>query len=181
MLVYDYFYALDMPLFLMEVMNNGFSGAAAWMLDDAMHSNGDSGKTEDIKIWGMWNILGSEVFNDPSQEEIRPWYYTWSMMCKYFPAGTDILEVAGNLPEGIHCTAGKTAQGNYSAAFVNLSDNDSKIRLALPDDAGKGYYLYTFRDSQNGPELEGPVPAAIRNGKVAVELPAQSFAIVTRL
>lgn len=181
MLVYDYFYALDMPLFLMEVMNNGFSGAAAWMLDDAMHSNGDSGKTEDIKIWGMWNILGSEVFNDPSQEEIRPWYYTWSMMCKYFPAGTDILEVAGNLPEGIHCTAGKTEHGNYSAAFVNLSDNDSNIRLALPDGAGKGYYLYTFRDSQNGPELEGPVPATVRNGKVAVELPAQSFAIVTRL
>ena len=68
-----------------------------------------------------------------------------------------------------------------SAAFVNLSDNDSNIRLALPDDTGKGYYLYTFSDSQNGPELEGPVPAAVRNGKVAVELPAQSFAIVTRL
>ena len=53
MLVYDRFYALDMPLFLIDVMNGGFSGAAAWMLDDAMHSSGDSGKTEDIKIWGM--------------------------------------------------------------------------------------------------------------------------------
>lgn len=55
MLCYDYFYGLDMPLLAMEVMNNGLSGVAAWMLDDAMHSNGDSGRTEDVKIWGMWN------------------------------------------------------------------------------------------------------------------------------
>lgn len=46
-------------------MNGGYSGIAAWMLDDAMHSSGDSGKTEDIKLWGMWNILGEEVFDDP--------------------------------------------------------------------------------------------------------------------
>ena len=52
MLCYDYFYGLDMPLLAMEVMNNGLSGVAAWMLDDAMHSNGDSGRTEDVKILG---------------------------------------------------------------------------------------------------------------------------------
>lgn len=78
MLCYDYFYGLDMPLLAMEVMNGGYSGMAVWMLDDAMHSSGDSGKTEDVKIWGMWNILGEEVFNKPDEEQIRPWFYTWS-------------------------------------------------------------------------------------------------------
>lgn len=78
MLVYDYFYGLDMPLLCMDVMNGGYSGMAVWMLDDAMHSNGDSGKTEDIKLWGMWNSLGKEVFGKPEEENIRPWYYTWA-------------------------------------------------------------------------------------------------------
>ena len=48
-------------------------------------------RTEDVKIWGMWNILGEEVFGDASQEELRPWYYTWSLMCRHFPAGCDVL------------------------------------------------------------------------------------------
>lgn len=96
MLCYDYFYGLDMPLLAMEVMNNGLSGVAAWMLDDAMHSNGDSGRTEDVKIWGMWNILGEEVFGDASQEELRPWYYTWSLMCRCFPAGWRHPRVRGS-------------------------------------------------------------------------------------
>lgn len=73
----------------MEVMNAGYSGLAMWMLDDAMHSNGDSGKPEDIKIWGMWNILGEEVFNSPKEEELRPSLYLvfdvslFSIRCRY--------------------------------------------------------------------------------------------------
>ena len=107
MLVYDYFYGLDMPLLCMEVMNGGYSGIAAWMLDDAMHSSGDSGKTEDIKLWGMWNILGEEVFDDPSQEEIRPWYYTWSLMCRYFPTGSNILKTTLDRTKGVYAAAGE--------------------------------------------------------------------------
>ena len=179
MLVYDYFYALDMPLFLMELMNNGFSGAAAWMLDDAMHSNGDSGRTEDLKIWGMWNILGEEVFGDPSQEEIRPWYYTWSMMCRYFPTGTDILEVAGNLPEGVHCTAGKTANGKYSIALVNLSSTGRTITVRMPSE-GSPYILHTFMDGKNGPALETK-GMAVRNGNAILHLAAESFGLITQM
>lgn len=100
MLCYDYFYGLDIPLLAMEVMNNGLSGVAAWMLDDAMHSNGDSGRTEDVKIWGMWNILGEEVFGDASQEELRPWYYTWSLMCRHFPAGVRRPRLRGPAARG---------------------------------------------------------------------------------
>ena len=167
MLVYDDFYALDMPLLLMSVMNAGFSGAAAWMLDDAMHSNGDSGKTEDIKLWGMWNILGSEVFGDPSQEKIRPWYYTWSLMCRHFPAGSRILKLNGSLPEGVAATAALLPDGSYSVAFVNFGDEDHSIDLALPVSA-EGYSLKTYRTGLEQQPYSG--------GRFA--LPAQTFALV---
>ena len=133
MLVYDYFYSLDMPVFLMEAVNNGASGAAAWMLDDAMHSSGDSGKTEDVKIWGMWNILGSEVFGDPSEEDIRPWYYTWSLMCRYFPRGCDIVRVDGSLPGGVFAAACRTAGGGLTLALVNSSKKAVEIVPSLGD------------------------------------------------
>lgn len=166
MLVYDYFYALDMPLFAMEAMNNGFSGAAAWMLDDAMHSNGDSGKTEDIKIWGMWNTVGSEVFGDPSQEELRPWYYTWSMMCRYFPAGTDILDIAREKTEGIHCVAGKK-DGRYSIAILNISDSDFNTEVSFPgklQDAS--VFCYREEDAANTETCPEPVETGIRTRKI---------------
>jgi hypothetical protein len=142
MLCYDYFYGLDMPMLAMEVMNHGFSGLAIWMLDDAMHSNGDTGRPEDIKIWGLWNILGNEVFNKPDEEAMRPLYYTWSLMCKYFPKGTNILKTSRVANEGVFCVAGEY-QGHNTIAIVNVGDADKTIQLLLPtviNNADK--YLY---------------------------------------
>lgn len=132
MLVTDWFYALDMPIFAIEAMNNGASGVAAWMLDDAMHSNGDSGQPKDIKIWGMWNILGEEVFGDASLEDIRPWFYTWTMICRCFPRGCDIVKVNSDLPKGLFAAASKTHNGKYSAVFVNTSDLDISAKVSFP-------------------------------------------------
>lgn len=182
MLCYDYFYALDMPLFLIETMNNGFSGAAAWMLDDAMHSNGDSGRTEDIKIWGMWNILGEEVFGDPSQEDVRPWYYTWSMMCRHFPAGCDILKVeSGDVP-GLHFAAA-SKDGKHTLAAINLTEKDFEMNFMFPGGLQDGImYIY----SEHGTEFdENGLPVPVRTGiasrKVEATIPAGSFLMITDL
>ena len=169
MMVYDDFYALDMPLLLMSVMNSGFSAAAAWMLDDAMHSNGDSGRIEDVKLWGMWNILGAEVFGDPSQEEVRPWYYTWSLMCRHFPAGSKILEQEGDLPENVASTAAQLPDGSYSVAFVNYGSESHPIDLKLPV-SFEGYSLQTYHS--------GLEKKPVSNGRFV--LPAQTFAIVSK-
>lgn len=166
MLVYDDFYALDMPLLLMSVMNAGFSGAAAWMLDDAMHSNWDSGKTEDVKLWGMWNILGQAVFGDASQEAVRPWYYTWSLMCRHFPAGSRIVKLEGALPADVAGTAALLPDGSSSVALVNFGPKDYPIELTLPVPV-EGYSLQTFRTSLEKKAVSG----------TSFTLPAQSFAI----
>jgi len=183
MLVYDYFYGLDMPLLCMEVMNGGYSGIAAWMLDDAMHSSGDSGKTEDIKLWGMWNILGEEVFNDPSQEEIRPWYYTWSLMCRYFPTGSNILKTQIDRTQGVYVTAGEY-NGKYVFAAVNIGDADKELQIQLPariEDAK----LYVYEEENRKTNADGhPVPnktGLTLSGTFETTLKAQSFILLTNL
>lgn len=152
MLVYDNFYAIDMPVLISEVMNSGFSGVAAWMLDDAMHSQGDSGMPRDIKVWGMWNILGEEVFCDPKQELVRPWYYSWSLMCRAFPAGCDILasEVYG---DSIFAVASRTRAGLMSVAVINVADYEREISLELPR-AMNDVYMYCYSEG-DGIELDG--------------------------
>jgi len=183
MLVYDYFYGLDMPLLCMEVMNGGYSGIAAWMLDDAMHSSGDSGKTEDIKLWGMWNILGEEVFNDPSQEEIRPWYYTWSLMCRYFPTGSNILKTTIDRTQGVYAVAAEH-NGKYVFAAVNIGEEDKALNVDLPA-AITDASLYVYEEgNMKTNDVGHPVPFRselnIGNG-YKTTLKAQSFMLLTNM
>jgi hypothetical protein len=183
MLVYDYFYGLDMPLLSMEVMNNGYSGIAAWMLDDAMHSNGDSGNTEDIKLWGMWNLLGEELFNDPSQEEIRPWYYTWSLMCRYFPAGSTILHTEMDAEEGLFVAAA-VKDGRHVIAAVNVTDADRELSLRLPAPL-EGASLYRYQEENRPTDDEG-LPLPLESGlsiatSYKTSLPARSFLLITNM
>lgn len=182
MLCYDYFYGLDMPLLNMEVMNNGYSGMAVWMLDDAMHSNGDSGKTDDVKIWGMWNILGKEVFNKPEEENIRPWFYTWSLMCRYFQTGTDILKCSiVNSTKDIYTVAAQQ-NGKLVVVIVNVGDKSKNINISLPQPM-KNADLYIYQESYMPKGADGlPVPA--KKGfnvekNYSATLKAQSFMLLT--
>ena len=158
-----------MPLLLMSAMNAGFSGAAAWMLDDAMHSSGDSGRTEDVKLWGMWNILGESVFRDASQLEPRPWYYTWSLMCRHFPSGTRIVKLEGDLPSGVAATAGFLPDGSCTVALVNWGEKDCPVRLQLPVSI-EGYSLTTYSTALEKQHVTN----------TSFILPAQTFAIFAK-
>ena len=181
MLVYDFFYGLDMPLLCMEVMNAGFSGMAVWMLDDAMHSNGDAGDITDIKLWGMWNILGEEVFNMPGEEKMRPWFYTWSLMCRYFPKGTDILKTDNTNTDKIVAVAGIN-NGKLTVAMVNKGTADKVINVALPRPVNNAR-LYIYREDLMPEDTEGfPVPWAtgVNTGdSYTVTLKARSYMLLT--
>ena len=94
MFVYDYMYGTDMADALIQTVNCGFSGSVVWMLDDAMHSKESP---EKLKVWGFWNILGDEFFGT-NEEVVRPWFYAWSLLTRYMPAGSKIykVDVAGD-------------------------------------------------------------------------------------
>lgn len=183
MLCYDYFYGLDMPLLAMNVMNNGYSGIAAWMLDDAMHSSGDSGRTEDIKIWGMWNILGEEVFKKSGEEQIRPWFYTWSLMCRYFPAGTDILHSSVvSIDKDIYVVAGMY-KGKLTIAMVNVGKKDKNVRISLPK-AMENASLYLYEEGNMLKDTDGfPIPQKkeLKLTEFDSTFKAQTFLLLTEL
>lgn len=183
MLVYDYFYGLDMGLLSMEVMNAGYSGIAAWMLDDAMHSNGDSGNTEDIKLWGMWNILGEEVFNNPSEEEIRPWYYTWSLMCRYFPSGCTILKIESSEEDNLFMAAAEM-DGRYVYAVVNVGAENQRVSVRFPSKVTNAS-LYVYEEDARPVNDHGhPIP--VQTGIEITEsfektIKSQSFLLLTNI
>ena len=182
MLVYDYFYGIDMAVLATEVMNNGFSGVAAWMLDDAMHSQGDSGKPEDIKIWGMWNTLGEEVFNDPSQENIRPWYYSWSLMCRYFPHGCDIVKIDYKNDSDIFACAAKY-DGKYSIVIINKGENYKNISIKLPL-SDETLSVYRYEDNNLKLDDNGFLMAEkrdIHDESLSTRLSPMSMILVTQI
>lgn len=90
MSVYDPMYGIDTADALMQTVAAGYSGSVAWMLDDAMHYREERDK---LKIWGFWNIFGEEFFG-AKEENVRPWYYSWSLLCRYMPAGCEILKTS---------------------------------------------------------------------------------------
>lgn len=184
MLCYDYFYGVDMPLLAIEVMNSGYSGLAAWMLDDAMHSNYDSGDTKDIKIWGMWNILGEEVFNKPEEEDIRPWFYTWSLMCRYFPNGSDILKTElSSEDDGIFASS-CIKNGQKTISVVNIGDSDKTI-IINPKQKLKNVKLYIYEEDNQPKNSDGfPIPYKINldlDESLKYVIKSNSFMLITEM
>ncbi len=180
MMVYDHFYGLDMALLAMDVMNSGFSGMAVWMLDDAAHSVGDSGLRENIKVWGFWNILGSEAFDMPSEEEIRPWYHAWTLMCRYFPKGCDIQEVECSAPSGIRVCASEM-EDRHTVAMVNFSSDDVTADLTLPYTFSKAR-VYVYEDSFYEIGADGVLEPSVKgiSGKsMKIKIPSQSLVLIT--
>ena len=186
MFVYEFFYGLDVADALIQAMNNGLEGAIAWDLDDAMHTEGDTGDKTKIKRWGMWNSLGTELCNKPEDENLRPWFYTWSLMCRYFPTGTSI--VTSMVPENSHLRVVTGIAGDQlSVAILNNTAQEQDVSLkgeGLPDVRQWAKYLYT--DEKRITDKNGfPIPVERLKGSFSkglqLSIPAQSFLLLTNM
>lgn len=128
MFVYDYVYGSDMADALMQTVNVGYSGSIAWMLDDAMHGREQKNK---LKVWGFWNILGDEYFGK-KEEEVRPWFYAWSLLTKYMPSGSQVFKVTVTGNPNVKAIAA-TKGDKYMIAMVNVSLKETKISLTTTE------------------------------------------------
>lgn len=180
MMVYDHFYGLDMALLAMDVMNNGYSGMAVWMMDDAAHSVGDTGRKDNMKIWGFWNILGGKAFGMPAEEKIRPWYRAWTMMCRFFPKGCDINSL--ELPEGVEMRAcAAESAGRHTVAVVNWSTEGRKVKIEVPYTFSEAQ-LYIYDKEEGYHDSEGnliPALTGISGNSVTVGIPSESLIVIT--
>jgi hypothetical protein len=159
MAVYDFSYGIDMADVLIQILNSGYSGAAAWDLDDAMHTLGDKGDISQMKKWGFWNILGTELFNNPDEEKIRPWFYSWSLLCRYFPKGTDIVESDSTGIEGVRLVTGIKGS-DLTIAIVNNSSVSQKLNLkAKNSTSSKSFKKFIYSENLRPVDEDSfPVP-----------------------
>ncbi|WP_299664855.1 hypothetical protein [uncultured Polaribacter sp.] len=153
--IYEFSYGVDMVKAAILCMNAGVDGLIAWDLDDAMHTKGDLADIHSLKRWGFWNILGTEIINRPEDEKIRPWYYTWSWLCKYIPPKSDIINVKNiKLPEGIKLMVAKH-QNDFSVFVVNASENEISFNLKMDIAEKKDFLSHSYlEDNFNKKEME---------------------------
>lgn len=127
MFVYDYMYGTDMADALFQTVNAGFSGSIVWMLDDAMHAKEAPDK---LKVWGFWNIFGDEYFG-AGEEEVRPWFYAWSLLTRYMPAGAKVYKVNTTGDAAVKAIAVEK-DGQQMFALVNVSKEPKTVMLKCP-------------------------------------------------
>lgn len=176
MLCGDFFYGLDLSVLAMDVMNGGVSGMAVWMLDDALHAGGDSPRN--LKVWGFWNILGEELFGDPSLEKPKPSFYGWALMSRFFPAGCDILRVEAPPMEGLRMAAA-VLDGRHTLAVVNFSDTDRNLEVHLPLSGAVRYEYVEGACPADADGMPVPVSTGIGGKRHEVAVPAQSLVLLT--
>jgi hypothetical protein len=172
-----YWYGLAMADYAVQAVCGGSDAVIAWMLEDSSHKG---------FFWGMWS--GAD-----GQFVLRPWFYSWSLLTRCFPAGTtlyrpapadpDLRVLAGKLPAAPE-TGRRDRPTDWSFCLVNRSDRSITVRLSVPGGSKLELSRYLYSDAERPADKEGlPLPA----GRAAADLgrgltvacPAQSVVLLT--
>lgn len=178
MFVYDFSYAIDIADLYIQCMRGGISGACAWMVCDAMNTSAG----QKMKRWGMWNIFGTKMGN-VADEDIRPWFYTLSLLSRYIPEGSDILTVNASGVAGVRAVAARK-EGEITLAVVNNSGKDQRIRFSMEGEHSRTMQVFHCMENDRPADSDQlPVPKETREVNLAsgeeFDLPASSFILLT--
>ncbi len=171
-LALDWRYGLFMTQYAIQAVEAGTWGISAWMLDDNSHYN---------FTWGLWGNK-SEGF------PLKPWFYTWGLLSRYFPANSTFSLLDGLPPnvEGIAAElppAGKKAQG-WSFVFVNTGETPVSLRVDFPQNSAPLSNRYLFAEGIAPKDEKGfPIPQgtlkSTPGAKTSLELPPRSVTFLT--
>jgi hypothetical protein len=187
-------YGVWMADYIVQSMNAGQAGLLAWDMDDAMHTNGKLGPGTDIKDyiwkeWGFWDSFGNEK-GSPELTNMRPWYYTWSLLSKYVPRGSQVLKTGDPGLPGLRAASSKTlvdGKTGYTFVIVNDNEGDRTVRVML--DGLKGIDLKQFnyfekdmtKDEKGFPVTKTILRAANLAKGIDIKLPSKGVVILTSL
>lgn len=189
--IYEHNYGIWMADFNIQCARAGMAGTIAWDLDDAMHINKDKdSKWPDVtktlfKKWGFWNSLAKEI-GHPEDMNLRPWYYTWSLMSRFFQAGSCIVKSIQPETPGLRTLAGTDLDGDFTVALVNDSDKPQRIHLVIPERKTKQKILeYDYFpeakqvDSKGFPNPQKKLTVEDFHKGLLLDLPGRSFVLLT--
>ncbi len=162
-----------MTQYAIQAVEAGTWGISAWMLDDNSHYNFS---------WGLWGYK-SEGF------PLKPWFYTWSLLSRYFPANSKFSLLDGLPPnvEGLAAElppAGNAARG-WSFVFVNTGETPISVRVDFRKNSAPVSNRYLFADGIAPKDDKGfPIPygtlKSAPGAKTSLELPPRSVTFLAR-
>ncbi|WEV39865.1 hypothetical protein [Lactobacillus sp. ESL0681] len=156
----DYRYGILMADAAAQVARGGFNGVSLWDLDDAMHDQDNGFPSSDIrslKQWGFWNSVGGRLYNEPKEEQIRPHFYTWSLMTKLIPPHSEILgETKTGKSAGFRIL---TAKKGKDVTYVLIKDSNKSGSLKLKSKnlskTKQKFYRYNYFKNQRKVNTNG--------------------------
>ena len=155
-------YGVWMADYAIQAMRAGQAGLIAWDMDDAMHTGGTYGALG-LKGWGFWNSLAGAKGYPVDDFKLRPWFYTWSLLCRLFPRGAQILAVSTTGEIACRVAAARLPGGRgLSIALVNESAAPRTITVTMPDTGSMTLREYRYFATERPVDEHGfPVPAAV--------------------
>ena len=150
---YDFRYGVLMADYVVQSIRAGQAGAIAWSLDDALHGadaahpEGGYGSRH-LKGWGFWNSLAGRYGYPAADAAPRPWFFTWSVLSRAFPAGAQTLQVPETGVAGLRVTAAKL-HGKVSVAVVNDSDKPARVTVTVAGTKARTVSAYRYADGES--------------------------------
>ncbi len=181
-------YGVMMSDYVAQVATAGWMGACAWDLDDAMHTvSGHPPIPNDktLKVWGFWNTQGTAM-GHPEDEDIRPWFYTWSLMSRLFPRDTRILAVRQPGLPLMRVLAGAAPDGrNLSVMLVNNTDEARTVTVSVPGAGRRTLTKYHYFETDRPKDADGfaapkeIIPQADLDSGVRVAMPSRGVVFLS--
>lgn len=167
-----YEYGLYMADYAAQAADAGSQAVLAWMLDDSSHAG---------FTWGMWQNKGGGF-------ALKPWFYTWSLLTRYFPRGSSLV-AAEHACAGLRVLAGRIPKAEGAAWTVCLVNRDSaerKLRLSAPGAGKAAFQRYVYSRAETKTDADGfPAPVATEeldlNEGSAISCPGDGVVVLTSL
>lgn len=183
-------YGVWMGDMMVQALAAGISGASAWDLDDAMHVAGQYGSLN-LKQWGFWNSLGGQYGYPASDLNLRPWFYSWSLLARSFPAGSEPLTVPSTGVSWLRMAAAKIpSDGRYGLSFALVNDSPipRSVTLAVPSARQPinlvryDYFVHDRPVDVNGFPIPAASLGAVRlSTGITIQLPGRGLVVLSSL
>lgn len=183
-LIHQWWYGTFVADALIQTLRAGWSAGAAWGMDDAMHYKDE---LDEQKRWGFWNSV-AEQKGKPEEANIRPWFYTWSLMSRYIPKGSDILYSTSFRSQHLNGVAAKTPDGDITYVITNTADFAQSVTLQIPNITNKPTickYVYFENDypvdADGLPKVKEKINNVDFKQGIQIDFPSKGFVLITTI
>jgi hypothetical protein len=125
----EYEHGVRMADLAVQEARIGLDGAMAWCLD-GYDQNLTATPKVDVQC-GMWDHYGTP---GTASSALRPWFYTWSLLCRYLPAGSVMYAPADNLADvrELDVKLPASAGGGWTFVLVNRGATSAGVSVTEP-------------------------------------------------